>query len=67
MAKELLMGNEAIGLGAIQAGVGLVSGYPGTPSTEILETVARYNDDGKSGGQGEYREDSGRDRRKPDR
>ena len=47
MAKELLMGNEAIGLGAIHAGVGLVSGYPGTPSTEILETVARYNDDGR--------------------
>ena len=47
MAKELLMGNEAIGLGAIHAGVSLVSGYPGTPSTEILETVARHNDDGR--------------------
>lgn len=34
------MGNQAIALGAIHAGVGLVSGYPGTPSTEILETVA---------------------------
>lgn len=29
MAKELLMGNEAIGLGAIHAGVGLVSAIPG--------------------------------------
>ena len=47
MAKELLMGNEAIGLGAIRAGVRLVSGYPGTPSTEILETVAQHNDGGR--------------------
>ena len=43
MARELLMGNAAIGLGAIKAGVNLVSGYPGTPSTEILETIAREN------------------------
>ncbi len=42
--KQLLMGNEAIGLAAIQAGVNLVSGYPGTPSTEVLETVAKQND-----------------------
>ncbi|MDR1805798.1 MAG: indolepyruvate ferredoxin oxidoreductase subunit alpha [Clostridium sp.] len=41
MAKRLLMGNEAIALGALRAGVGVVSGYPGTPSTEILETAAR--------------------------
>lgn len=38
------MGNEAIGLGAIHAGVNLVAGYPGTPSTEILETIAKFND-----------------------
>lgn len=37
------MGNEAIAHGAVAAGVGFVSGYPGTPSTEILETVARIN------------------------
>ncbi|MDD2956433.1 MAG: indolepyruvate ferredoxin oxidoreductase subunit alpha [Oscillospiraceae bacterium] len=43
MAKTLWMGNELIALGAIRAGVNLVSGYPGTPSTEILETVARHN------------------------
>lgn len=42
--KKLLMGNEAIGLGAIKAGVSLVTGYPGTPSTEILETIAKHND-----------------------
>lgn len=39
--KKLLMGNEAIAFGALRAGVGLVAGYPGTPSTEILETVAK--------------------------
>lgn len=40
---QLIMGNEAIALGALKAGVNLVAGYPGTPSTEILETVAKYN------------------------
>jgi len=39
--KKYLSGNEAIALGAIQAGVSVVSGYPGTPSTEILETAAK--------------------------
>lgn len=43
MNKRLLMGNEAIAWGAIHAGVNLVTGYPGTPSTEILETVAKNN------------------------
>ncbi|MBQ2277233.1 MAG: indolepyruvate ferredoxin oxidoreductase subunit alpha, partial [Clostridia bacterium] len=38
------MGNEAIAAGAIHAGVGLVSGYPGTPSTEILESAAKEAD-----------------------
>ena len=37
------MGNEAIALGALAAGVNLVSGYPGTPSTEVLETIAKRN------------------------
>lgn len=41
MHKEFLMGNEAIAMGAIAAGVNLVSGYPGTPSSEVLETVAK--------------------------
>lgn len=44
MPVKLLMGNEAIGLGALHAGVNFVSGYPGTPSTEVLETVAKHND-----------------------
>ena len=43
---ELLMGNEAIALGALAAGVQLVCGYPGTPSTEVLETVAKRRPEG---------------------
>ena len=43
MPDEFLMGNQAIALGAIHAGVGVVTGYPGTPSSEILETVAKRN------------------------
>jgi len=44
--KKLLMGNEAVALGAMRAGVCVVTGYPGTPSTEVLETVAKHNDGG---------------------
>ena len=43
MHTEFLMGNEAIALGALAAGVHLVAGYPGTPSTEVLETAAKRN------------------------
>ncbi len=44
--KEILSGNEAIARGAWEAGVLWASAYPGTPSTEILETVgALYQDD----------------------
>lgn len=43
MHEEFLMGNEAIALGALAAGVGVVAGYPGTPSTEVLETIAERN------------------------
>ena len=45
MHKEFLMGNAAIALGAIAAGLNLTSGYPGTPSTEVLETVAKHRPD----------------------
>lgn len=38
--KELLSGNEAVARAAYEAGVKMAVGYPGTPSTEILETVA---------------------------
>ncbi len=40
---KMLMGNEAIAHGAVAAGVGVVTGYPGTPSTEVLETAAKLN------------------------
>lgn len=43
MTIELLMGNQAIAMGAIRSGVGVVTGYPGTPSTEILETMSKNN------------------------
>lgn len=43
--KELLSGNQAIARGAWEAGVKLAAGYPGTPSTEILENIVQYKDD----------------------
>ncbi len=42
--KKLLLGNEAIARGAWQAGVRVCSSYPGTPSTEITENIAKYTD-----------------------
>ncbi|MFA5375435.1 MAG: indolepyruvate ferredoxin oxidoreductase subunit alpha [Dehalococcoidia bacterium] len=39
--KQLLSGNEAIALGAYHAGIAVATAYPGTPSTEILENIAR--------------------------
>ncbi len=42
MEKALLMGNEAFARGAYEAGVAVGAGYPGTPSTEILENLAKY-------------------------
>jgi indolepyruvate ferredoxin oxidoreductase, alpha subunit len=38
----MVMGNQAIALGALKAGIGLAAGYPGTPSSEIIEYVAKY-------------------------
>lgn len=46
MSKKYVMGNGAIALGALAAGVNLVSGYPGTPSSEIIETVSAYPHEG---------------------
>jgi len=40
--KRLLSGNEAVALGAWEAGVRYASAYPGTPATEILENLAQY-------------------------
>ncbi len=41
---QLISGNEAIALGAYHAGVQVAAAYPGTPSTEILENLARFDD-----------------------
>ena len=43
MTKKLLMGNEAMAHAALEAGVRVVAGYPGTPSSEIVETVAKLH------------------------
>ena len=42
MEKALYLGNEAVARGAWEAGVKVCSSYPGTPSTEITETVSKY-------------------------
>ncbi|NPE30138.1 indolepyruvate ferredoxin oxidoreductase subunit alpha [Methanococcoides sp. SA1] len=41
-SKRILMGNEAIAFGAMKAGVQITSGYPGTPSTEVMETIISH-------------------------
>lgn len=41
MVERLMMGNEAIALGAVEAGVEVVTAYPGTPSSEIVGTLAK--------------------------
>ena len=42
--KELLLGNEAVARGAYEAGVRVATAYPGTPSTEITENIAKYDE-----------------------
>jgi len=44
MEKKLMLGNEAVARGLYEAGCDFVSSYPGTPSTEITEAVARYDE-----------------------
>ena len=46
MTTKLLMGNEAFAWAALMAGVNVVAGYPGTPSSELVETVARLRAQG---------------------
>lgn len=50
MSKKLLMGNEAFAHAALEAGVRVVAGYPGTPSSELIETVAKLHAAGKAHG-----------------
>ena len=42
--KELMLGNKAIARGLYEAGCSIISSYPGTPSTEITEEAAKYDD-----------------------
>ena len=44
MKPQLLIGNAAIARGAYEAGVRVVASYPGTPSTEITESIVQYPD-----------------------
>lgn len=50
MTKKLLMGNEAFAHAALEAGVRVVAGYPGTPSSEVTETVAKLHASGAAKG-----------------
>jgi indolepyruvate ferredoxin oxidoreductase alpha subunit len=43
MSKEILLGDEAIALGAVQAGLTAAYSYPGTPASEIMEYLIRMN------------------------
>ena len=42
--KQLILGNEAVARGLYEAGCSFVSSYPGTPSTEITEAIAKYKE-----------------------
>ena len=42
--KKLMIGNEAVARGLYEGGIGLVSSYPGTPSTEITEFLSQYDE-----------------------
>ncbi len=42
--KKLMLGNAAVARGAYEAGVSVVSSYPGTPSTEITENIVKYEE-----------------------
>ena len=42
--KKLMLGNDAVARGLYEAGCRVVSSYPGTPSTEITEAIAKYDE-----------------------
>ena len=42
--KELMLGNDAVARGLFEAGCAVASSYPGTPSTEITESAAKYDE-----------------------
>lgn len=44
LSKKIMLGNEAIARGAYEAGVKVSSAYPGTPSTEVSESIVKYDE-----------------------
>jgi len=44
LMKKMMLGNEAVARGAFEAGVTVATAYPGTPSTEITENLAKYDE-----------------------
>ena len=42
--KKLMLGNAAVARGLYESGCSIISSYPGTPSTEITEEAAKYNE-----------------------
>ena len=50
MPKELMTGNEAAAHAALESGVRVCAGYPGTPSSEVIETIARAHASGVAEG-----------------
>ena len=42
--KKLMLGNDAVARGLYEGGLSFASSYPGTPSTEITETLSKYDD-----------------------
>ena len=50
MTQRFMMGNEAFAHAALEAGLNVAAGYPGTPSSEILETVAKLHASGSAQG-----------------
>lgn len=44
MERKIMLGNEAFARGAYEAGVKVISSYPGTPSTEVTEAAAQYEE-----------------------
>ena len=50
VTKSFLMGNEAFAYAALDAGVRVCAGYPGTPSSEVIETIAKAHTSGLAEG-----------------
>lgn len=48
MKEEILLGDEAVALGAVHAGLSGAYSYPGTPASEIMEYLIRSSEGGKN-------------------